>query len=372
MQKMTYVPIMKTRKAERDAFGETSVAVRDAITPLFELHDVPYDITTIPAKSRNRKDTAWKVINQIATIAGSGYKIFIDMPYLQGDETMSDGSLAIPAIIQDARIAGATVVPVLGIDRPDAYRTAITKSIQRSSGLCLRIPLHDNGDTRALALKIDQLLADTGMTPPDIDLVLDLQAVTEDRTAHNVTLGMDSITNLHLLDQWRSVTLAGSGCPRDLSDFAANTDGTIERTEWEIWKAIHSQEHTIGRQISFGDYGIAHPIPNDAMGFMNVPVAIRYAIDNEWLIIKKRTIQQDSTDQFIDVCKDIMNDQNFSGRVHCSGDAEIYRIARRTSSSGNATTWKRIGFTHHLAYVAGQIASHCANSPQPGPVAGGS
>jgi hypothetical protein len=212
-------------------------------------------------------------------------------------------------------------------------------------------------NTRTLTVELATVLGQLGITSADADLILDLGEITEDRILDAVDLVKNVLRTLPRVQLWRTVVVVGSGWPMDLRDFSPNTDGVVERTEWSVWRQIASSSNGAYPVPVFGDYAIANPNPNDRITVPNVPVALRYTSTDDWTVIKKQTIQQAGADQFIDLCEEMESRSEFCGRHHCWGDGEIGRIVDGTSSPGNATKWKRIGFIHHLTFVVNQLAS---------------
>ena len=115
----------------------------------------------------------------------------------------------------------------------------------------------------------------------------------------------------------------------------------------------------IARTPTFSDYAIAHPQPPEVdPRLMRASAGIRYTTEDVWLILKGKNLKDYGYKQFHDVSKSLLTNAVYSGPEFSSGDRYIRDCANRVVSSGNLTTWRRVGTSHHIAYVTQQIANH--------------
>lgn len=91
---------------------------------------------------------------------------------------------------------------------------------------------------------------------------------------------------------------------------------------------------------------------------MRASASIRYTTEDVWLILKGKNLKDYGYKQFHDVSKSLLTNAVYSGPEFSSGDRYIRDCANRVVSSGNLTTWRRVGTSHHIAYVTQQIANH--------------
>src|SRR2546426_10562869 len=65
-------------------------------------------------------------------------------------------------------------------------------------------------------------------------------------------------------------------------------------------------------------------------------------------------------DQFNDLCKMVIERPEYCGTEFSWGDFYIYKCAHNQDGLGNATTWRQVGTTHHIEFVARPLASYFA------------
>ena len=75
------------------------------------------------------------------------------------------------------------------------------------------------------------------------------------------------------------------------------------------------------------------------------------------MIIKKRGVRHTGFEQFRDLCRALINTDEYSGADFSWGDKYINLCAAGAVDAGNATTWRRVGMNHHLTLVVDQISS---------------
>ena len=84
---------------------------------------------------------------------------------------------------------------------------------------------------------------------------------------------------------------------------------------------------------------------------------MRYTADGSWLVLKGRNLRDHGYEQFYDVCADLIARDEYSGREFSWGDEYIDDCANRRVGTGNLTTWRKVGTSHHLSYVLRELAT---------------
>ena len=92
---------------------------------------------------------------------------------------------------------------------------------------------------------------------------------------------------------------------------------------------------------------------------MRMSAALRYTLDDGYLIVKGRNTRDHGMEQVRDLCKTLMDSGSYYGKEFSWGDNWIHECAGG-ASTGNATSWRKVGLTHHLAVVLRQLASPAA------------
>lgn len=107
---------------------------------------------------------------------------------------------------------------------------------------------------------------------------------------------------------------------------------------------------------SYSDYTIANPeVPP---GGRQAPHNLRYATEEEWVILKGARPQKGVVDaDFMALFEDFASSRDFAGDDFSWGDEFIAACARQRTLRGNATTWRAVGVSHHLETVLRQLRS---------------
>lgn len=87
---------------------------------------------------------------------------------------------------------------------------------------------------------------------------------------------------------------------------------------------------------------------------------VRYAIDDAWLILKGPNVRDYGFAQYVGHCKNVCGSSFFSGPTFSAGDKYIFDCAAGNASTGNLSTWRRVGTNRHLEKVARDVASFFA------------
>jgi len=107
----------------------------------------------------------------------------------------------------------------------------------------------------------------------------------------------------------------------------------------------------------FGDYAIAHPDPGEVdPRIMKASASVRYTTEDHWIVPKGRNLRGHGYDQFFSVCEALIERDEYSGCGFSWGDQYIWDCAHRLKGPGNLTTWRKVGTSHHLAFVVDQLS----------------
>jgi Beta protein len=353
-----YVPILKGKEGEYLALKDLTIIAKDGLTPLIEIPSIPYDFENDrPAKTvREHLD---KVVQKIENCWGIDRSLFLDFGLIPPSEVMPDGSQPLKFIFDGARSRNLRLIPVTGMDRISEYQDAIKETNQQDGfGICLRLVDEDFEDMRDLSNRLNSLLRFFRIAPSEVDLLVDLESVIGGHHGTLLLAARSVIGTLPLVRDWRTLTLAASAFPQDLTHLPSQTITPIPRTEWLTWRALAESGHRLLRIPTFGDYAIAHPVPNELdPRLIRMSAQLRYTIDGDWLVFKERNVIRHGYDQFNHICRTLVARPEFKGAGYSAGDTAISTCAAPGANPGNATTWRRIGTNHHLTFVVDQLAS---------------
>jgi hypothetical protein len=340
--KPRYVPILKGKRGELDALRDVAGRTREGMYPLVELlpgaeQDVAHDI------NRTLKVLAERWFAQ---------PIMLDVGHF--DEEDNDRSILAHAMDSTVGLI-SQAVPVFRLADGDMVYGSLAEVCDRDGhGAALRILAEDlDADPDELSEQIDTALKSVGLTPGDVDAIVDLGAISGDiavlggyRLVQSMIRGLDQFTT------FRSFTVAAGAFPVDLSGVSPWTLGEHPRDDAALYNRLRARPAK--RTIDFGDYAIAHPLLSPGPPFAPPP-QLRYTVSDRWLSLKSKRNDPRGNNQFYDVCVTIAAHPDFAGADLGSADARI--ASARTDGPGNATTWRTIGTVHHADLVVSRLTT---------------
>jgi hypothetical protein len=356
MNKSTiYVPILKARLGEFSAVQTMPVTERSQVVPLFEVPPVPWDHQNhVPAKTVD--EHLKNLTKHVQSSWGPDRVCFADLGLLHEAERMASGIHPIRAMFEGFRRHGLKVVPVTGLIRDNDHQISCLETLKIDGlGICIRLQPEDFRDEFELNSSLDDLLKRFELTPREVDLILDLGPLEQSVRSH-ASRAARFISALPTLESWRTFVVAATGFPVNLMGFPQSAISNIPREEWALWRGLIS-DPSISRKPVFGDYGIAHAEHSDIdPRKMTTSACIRYTSDRSWVICRGKGLKAHGFQQFHDVARRLMGHVSYKGPEFSWGDNYIADCAKRNVGCGNLTTWRRVGTSHHIAFVNRQVA----------------
>lgn len=353
-----YVPVLKGKEGEYGALETLAGSVRSRLIPLIEVPDIPYDYAN--------EGSAKTLDQHLSGIADRLRKcwhdrpMYLDLPWSGDEEHLGDGRVALEAVLSDCAARGVKAVPVVSRRKSVNYLSAARSySAAAHCGACIRLLVSDFGEDVDIESEIGRLLGSIGQADASsVDLVLDLEDLGPD-AGRAALVARSVFSMIPTKDKWRRMVLVAASFPEDLSDVDAETTTTLPRREWDLWRTLQKRPSLLPRQdVIFGDYGIAHPVTKELdPRTMRMSASIRYTTPKNWLVMKGRNVRQYGFDQYFDLCKALVKRPEYQGGGFSWGDQYISDCAEGVSGPGNATTWRRVGTSHHLTLVAREIAN---------------
>jgi Beta protein len=352
-----YVPVLKGRDGEYGALQTLSESVWGVLTPVLELPPIPWDFEADrPARSI---DTHLKKVGQkIERAWGTDRDIFVDLIWISETEKMADNQHPLDFVFSALRSRSVRAVPVAGLIRGDEYLSACRAIIaQDRRGACLRIQREDFADFPDTRSRIEEVMRAINVSVGDVDLLLDLRSLTQ-RSIEAVGV-FELIQSIPRLNDWRSLITAATSFPQNLIGIPPSDSTYIDRKEWQLWIDTTSLIHATGRIPTFGDYAISHPEPAEVdPRIMRPSASVRYTCDSAWLVLKARNLRDHGYEQFHEVCRELIHKPDYAGPEFSWGDRYIADCAAERVGTGNLTTWRKVGTSHHLATVVNEISHH--------------
>ncbi|MGM7628767.1 beta family protein, partial [Serratia marcescens] len=124
MNDVSYVPILKTKRAEFSALNQLNQRVKSKFIPLFEIEPVPLDPETdVPDKTYNEhlNDFGKKLVSPCSEIS----MIYLDGLLIEEQFISAGDEFPISNAVNQARAHGLHVVPVSSPTRSFNYLRAI-------------------------------------------------------------------------------------------------------------------------------------------------------------------------------------------------------------------------------------------------------
>ncbi len=354
---MHYVPILKGRAGEYGALQVMAPEVKAALTPLIEVPPIPWDFESEqPAKTIDQH--LGRLNTKISQSWGVERPAFVDLLWIAPSERMAGGEHPLTYVFRTARQTDLQLIPVTGLVRGDDYIAACRNAIRQDRrGVCIRLQREDFDEAEGVEAQVAGLLDTLGVSPTEADLTLDLRAVGANDGNTLLAAVAVLVRSIPQLERWRSFVLAATAFPEDLMGLPPSNISLITRLEWIVWRALIVRSR-ISRLPSFGDYAIAHPQPSEVdPRIMRPSASIRYTTEAGWLILKGRNLRDYGYIEFYDVCRDLIRRPEYSGSGFSWGDCYIDECANQRVGTGNLTTWRKVGTSHHLAFVTRQMAT---------------
>jgi hypothetical protein len=348
---LLYIPILKGKAGELGALFKTYNEVKSKIMPLIEVPEIPWDfVNDRPAKGATDHVTAF--LDKLIDSWNAYYPIIIDTS-LMDNQKMEDDRMIIDFLLSALHERNIQAIPCIGLDYTDEYAGAISAHVTTINRLCLRINFEDieNGN---LAEDVARIIQRFKIKLNNIDLVLDFADIPPGEERIYAAIARTCINSIPDIKAYKSLTIAMTSFPENLSEHGADTMLETPRTEWQVWKMLNASK--IARIPTFGDYGISSTVMQSIdPRIMKMSANIRYTHNESWVIVKGRNVRAHGFEQFFALALRLVNSEYFSGENYSWGDENIFEKSRNQGGSGNATTWREIGTNHHIAMVATQL-----------------
>lgn len=355
-----YIPILKGKQGELAALKRAFPEVRSAITPLLEVVPWEADVESADFAEQTSAEVARTVSRFSDAWTIPGARVLIDAQAAEVGENEAGQRPEVPSVIASVirgmRENNVAAEPVVHVADPDNLLQEVAELVEPDGGAAIRITAEDLDDVvTPLRVMVDRTADRIGLRADQIDLILDFGAITDDGATALATRLARFVLPLLADGDWRHFVLAAGAFPEMLGDVPAYSIGELPRRDADMWKRL--QQLQLPRPLDYGDYAVTHPTM-PAGGAFAAPPQLRYTLDEHWIAIKGRRQDRRGHQQFYDICEQALAHLGESASPANSswGDAYIDQAAKRTAAGpGNASTWRAIGTSHHLAYVVKRL-----------------
>jgi len=358
-EEILYVPVLKGKEGELAALEVLHPSIRAKIVPLIELPPVPFDHAK---KTKAKTDT--EHLDGIASrLSKFSFRqpLYVHIGWQDSSEQIEEVGGYAHGFLTKLRLTNIDAIPVVTFQSSQSYmEAAVQHAGAASSGFCLRMRMRDFKEEIDQEQELNRIQQALGLRDASaMDLVIDLEDLgTSPEYGLHTARSIFSILPRADKFQWRRMILTAASFPKDLSDRDAATTFLQERKEWNLWLALQRKPGALPtRDLIYGDYAISNPITKDLDPKKMVMSAnIRYTSDQDWLILKGRSVRKYKFDQYFQLCEALVTRKEFCGGDFSWGDRFIEQCALAMQGPGNATTWRKVGVNHHLTFVATKLA----------------
>lgn len=362
MANISYIPILKTKRAEFSALTQLAPNVKEKISPLLEIEPVPIDPDTeVPDKSYNEMLDGFG--QKVAGACSAMSSIFLDGILIEEQFISAQDTYPMVNALNQVRAMGVRVIPVTSPTRTQNYRNAIDTLLQGE--VCLRLTTVDLVNPQMISTYIQHL----DLPPQQIDVVIDLRDMLTEESVNAGTIrimALGLINNLQHVSGFRTVALASGSFPIDLSSIAVGIYSQ-QRLEWTLWQDLHTNGQLV-RQMIYSDYGVQHPeYTRLATRFPSATASVRYTGDNDFWVFRGRVATRYGYEQYGAHSQTIIAHPEYPGASFCTGDQDIENYAQvyaayqlnplPSHKFGSPEVWRRIGQNHHITKVVHQLAN---------------
>jgi hypothetical protein len=340
-QPMTYqyVPILRWKKGEQTALLQLSSAGKTNVFPLIILTSEQYKPKK-ETKAKSSVPSADVFAEMVLNCWGKG-AFYLDATALPD---LPNAQHPLTDICASARLKGIELIPCTKLSASGPYNSAARAA--------------NNVDKAGIAIRLD--LGDVANAPQwagswfipiqETDLIIDIGGNTR-MVQQMLPQAQATIHGLHLANQWRTVTFAGTTMPLD---FSGMTQGVhlIPRIEKVIWQTIANGAPF---RLDYGDYTTvpANAISRDIP--WGYPINAKYTLNDDFLICKGISptglggIDMDL--QLIQHANTIVNYPSRNPLSHCWADTQIGAIAGKSLKPSNLATWVQYSVNRHIELV---------------------
>lgn len=352
MVKHIYIPIVKGKLNDLRGLGRLVPEVRRLMKPLIELPPVS-------TKAKSVEEHLGKFMTNLRDSKEQG-SAFVDFYGFFPGEADATGLPAPIAGYKRLAAENRFVTPVYGFGRDEKVWKHLPNVVEEHKrGFCFRLE-EDDLESDLVEETWDFIIsrsAELGLPISGVDLLLDLRDVRVKSVEDRVALVTDFLLLMPEGMDFRTLAVAGSSAPKDVSIVKIDALGMVARNELKIWARL-AADLPMGKELRYSDYGIVHPdfAADDMPVGGTANCKIRYTTDNDILVFRGHKRAGDSGQPF-QLARQVRAHSAYCGPGYSFGDEYIDRVANPDDSTGpgNLGNWVLADMNHHLAFAARQM-----------------
>jgi hypothetical protein len=254
-------------------------------------------------------------------------------------------------LLQRAKVVGATACPTLSLNHSQEYRRAVRRFVQWNPELpvCVRVEAADL-DSQAFSTELAAMMRDVECKPSNCFLVLDFRSLEMPSglaISDFVELLADRIADLPFLHEWSGFATAFTSFPTTIKLKPGDVK-EYPRLDFALYSNLISNPKGLLRTPMYGDYALDPSPPQKPQ--QRIPSAhLRYSTPKDYVISKGTSVKKpNGYEAIFPVADALVATSHFAGAAYSKGDAYISGLQQRTSSKGNASTWRWASTDHHI------------------------
>lgn len=349
----SYVPIMKSRPAELDAWARRTAAVTATATPLFE-------IAFEPTERRPKIEHYLAgLLPTLVAVVGAGNTVIVDGVTIDQTVPAAHTTLRfVPWLSRELLAAGVRYVPVIHVDDPDVViQDAGDAARAHGGGVVVRLGSETvYPDLATFPGDLADVLRLTSLPVSEINVLLDYQSVLSSSEVTAAISNANPWLTYLAGGGFRSVHVAAGGFPASISHLKVASDNRLRRYDADLYTGLAIPA---GLNVGYADFLINHPSTARSVKRSPLP-GLRYTAGNEWLVWREQRALP-GNESFFTVCANVAGSPVFAGAGHSWGDAEV---ALRASTPvpkgvgpGGAKQWRAYGSAHHVQTVVDRLTT---------------
>lgn len=348
----SYVPILRAKFGERQAFSSLSRGALDHTRPQW----------VVPSRSqRDLEEGRFLDAHEYVRLNGSriglvtaGRPCFVDIRFALAGFPEGEVGQSIVTLFRTISDATAMAAPVLDLTSADSTLIQAVANVLKRQRFGLGLRLHAEAmQDSSTPDRVGTLLQLTDSRPGETTILLDFEnaeLVDDDDMAALVEEAYDRISTGF---DWQAFVFQATSYP-DSNPARKNDIATPARPELPLWRRLATRSKRSGRAIVFGDYGADNAAFHfDGQG--RPSPHLRYSTDSTWNV-SRGDKKSDRRTTMMATAGRITSRSDFSGDGYSWGDSMIVDMVAG-DRTGNSTTWRAINTSHHIERTCREIGS---------------